>query len=98
MHTIWCILFAWGANTKSGALSLQKIEGAHAGAPPSKSSPGYFSILVYLSVLYLFYLFFFFYIYHVSSEKTHDLQKWMLLKVDQYQLNSSDDSPRGALT
>ena len=25
IRTIWCILFAWGANTKSGALSLQKI-------------------------------------------------------------------------
>ena len=26
--TIWCILFAWGTHTKSGALSLQKKEGA----------------------------------------------------------------------
>ena len=29
IHTIWCILFAWGAHTKSGTLSLQTIEWAH---------------------------------------------------------------------
>ena len=34
IRTIWCILFAWGAHTKSGALSLQKIEGACAGCAP----------------------------------------------------------------
>ena len=34
IRKIWCILFAWGTHTKSGALSLQKIEGVHAGWAP----------------------------------------------------------------
>ena len=38
---IWWILFAWGTHTKSGALSLQKIERA-SGAPSSKSAPEHF--------------------------------------------------------
>ena len=37
--TIWCIFFAWGAHTKSGALSLQLIEGGHAGCAHLKTAP-----------------------------------------------------------